>query len=231
MSKFYGYIKNGKKGSVPNLQNGKKGTVPFLHFDGQIYNRKELRRLLEQNAFSFKDDSDEELLLNGYIHYGKNLLQHLNGVFAFVIWNSKKNELFLARDHFGVKPLYYTMHNNSFIFASDIKSLFQYPGVQKILNTQGISELLGIGPAHTPGTTVFDNIFELKPAHFAVYNHSGLHFEKYWELKSEPHTESFAQTCDHLNFLLKDSITKQIVSDKPVCTFLSVSGYTCLLHG
>ena len=127
----------------------------------------------------------------------------------------------MARDHFGVKPLFYTMQNNSFIFASEIKSLFQYPGVQKILNTQGISELLGIGPAHTPGTTVFDNIFELKPAHFAVYNRSGLHFEKYWILKSEPHTENFAQTCEHLDFLIKDSITKQIDCNKPFCTFLS----------
>jgi len=127
----------------------------------------------------------------------------------------------MARDHFGIKPLFYTMQNNSFIFASEIKTIFKYPGVQKILNAQGISELLGIGPAHTPGTTVFDNIFELKPAHFAVFNHSGLHLEKYWSLKSEPHTENFAQTCDHLEYLLKDSITRQLVSDSHLCTFLS----------
>ena len=89
------------------------------------------------------------------------------------------------------------------------------------MKTQGISELFGIGPAHTPGTTIFDNIFELKPAHFAVYNRSGFHFEKYWSLKSEPYTETFSQTCDHLEFLLKDSITRQLVSDVPLCTFLS----------
>lgn len=137
------------------------------------------------------------------------------------IWDNKNKELFLARDHLGIKPLFYTMYNNSFIFASTIKELFKYPGLPKILNAQGISELLGIGPAHTPGTTVFDNIFELKPGHYAVFNHSGLHLEKYWSIKSEPHTESLAQTCDHIEFLLKEAITQQLDSDKPVCTFLS----------
>ena len=190
-------------------------------YNGQIYNTKELRKTLEENGFEFEGHSDTEVLLNSYIYYGKDVVHHLNGIFAFAIWDAQKEELFMARDHFGVKPLFYTMQNNSFIFASEIKAIFQYPGVQKILDTQGISELLGIGPAHTPGTTIFDNIFELKPAHFAIFNRSGLHLEKYWGLKSEPYTETFAQTCDHLEFLLKDSITRQLVSDVPLCTFLS----------
>ena len=201
--------------------NSHNANEPFCIFDGQLYNRKDLRKTLEENGFSFDSSSDTELLKNCYIYYGKDLVNHLNGVFAFVIWDNKKQELFMARDHFGVKPLFYTMQNNSFIFASEIKTLFKYPGVQKILNAQGISELFGIGPAHTPGTTVFDNIFELKPAHFAIFNRSGLHFERYWSLKSQPHTESFSQTCDHLEFLLKDAITLQLDTDKPLCTFLS----------
>ena len=192
--------------------NSNNVNEPFCIFDGQLYNRKDLRKTLEENGFSFDSSSDTELLKNCYIYYGKDLVNHLNGVFAFVIWDNKKQELFMARDHFGVKPLFYTMQNNSFIFASEIKTLFKYPGVQKILNAQGISELFGIGPAHTLGTTVFDNIFELKPAHFAVYNRSGLHLEKYWSLKSEPHTENLTQTCDHLEFLLKNSITTKKIS-------------------
>lgn len=193
----------------------------FITYNGQIYNAKELRQTLEENGFTFETRSDTEVLLKSYIHYGKDVVHHLNGIFAFAIWDSENEELFMARDHFGVKPLFYTMQNNSFIFASEIKAIFQYPGIQKILDTQGISELFGIGPAHTPGTTVFDNIFELKPAHFAVYNKSGLHFEKYWKLTSSPHTENFTQTCEHLEFLLHDSITRQLVSDVPLCTFLS----------
>ena len=81
--------------------------------------------------------------------------------------------------------------------------------------------MFGIGPAHTPGTTVFKDIYELKPAHFAIYNESGLHIKRYWKLKSKKHTDSFEETCDKLKFLLNDSITRQLVSDMPLCTFLS----------
>ena len=199
---------------VPNVQK-------VLVYNGQIYNTNELRQILEANGFTFEGHSDTEVLLKSYIYYGKDVVHHLNGIFAFAIWDEKNEELFMARDHFGVKPLFYTMQNNSFIFASEIKAIFQYPGIQRILDSQGISELFGIGPAHTPGTTIFNNIFELKPAHFAIFNRSGLHIERYWKLKTAPHTDNFAQTCAHLDFLLKDSITSQLVSDVPLCTFLS----------
>ena len=209
--------KGGKQPMVEQLSENEYVIV----YNGQIYNTKELRQTLEENGFTFKGHSDTEVLLKSYIYYGKNVVHHLNGIFAFAIWDQKNEELFIARDHFGIKPLFYTMQNNSFIFASEIKAIFQYPSVKKILNSQGIAELFGIGPAHTPGTTVFDNIFELKPSYFAIFNRSGFHLEKYWKLASMPHTENFAQTCDHLSFLLKDAITRQLVSDVPLCTFLS----------
>lgn len=134
----------------------------YNSYNGQIYNAKELRETLKEYGFSFKSHSDTEVLLKAYIHYGKDVVFHLNGIFAFAIWDEKKQELFLARDHFGVKPLFYTIQNNTLIFASEIKALFAYPGIEKILDKQGISELFGIGPAHTAGTTVFKNIFEIK---------------------------------------------------------------------
>lgn len=211
----------GGKQPMISSKTEKKHSEIVITYNGQIYNTNELRKTLEENGFTFTSYSDTEVLLKSYIFYGKDVVHHLNGIFSFAIWDSEKEELFMARDHFGVKPLFYTMQNNSFIFASEIKTLFQYPGVQKILDSQGVSELFGIGPAHTPGTTVFNNIFELKPAHFAVFNRSGFHFERYWKLKSEPHTENFEQTCEHLEFLLKDAITRQLVSDVPLCTFLS----------
>lgn len=211
-------------GKQPMVASTKESSVfsnYHIVYNGQIYNTKELRQTLEENGFTFESYSDTEVLLKSYIHYGKDVVHHLNGIFAFAIWDSKNEELFIARDHFGVKPLFYTMQNNSFIFASEIKAIFQYPGIQRILDSQGISELLGIGPAHTPGTTIFNNIFELKPAHWAIFNRSGFHFERYWKLESAPYTETFAQTCDHLEFLLQDAITRQLVSDVPLCTFLS----------
>ena len=193
----------------------------IIVYNGQIYNTKELCEILKENDFKINSHSDTEVLLKSYIYYGKEVVQHLNGIFAFAILDTNKNEIFLARDHFGVKPLFYTKVNETFLFSSEIKALFQYPGVEKILDEQSISELFGIGPAHTPGTTVFKNIHEIKPAHFAIFNKSGLHIERYWKLQSTKHTDTFEETCDKLKFLLNDAITRQLVSDVPLCTFLS----------
>lgn len=190
-------------------------------YNGQIYNTKELKNILLKNGFTFNSYSDTEVLLKSYIHFGKDVVNYLNGIFSFAIWNTSKNELFIARDHFGVKPLFYTIYDNTFIFASEIKCLFKFPGIEKVIDSQGISELFGIGPAHTPGTTIFKNIFELKPAHFAIYNKYGLKIKQYWKLTSKPHDENLEQTTEHLENLLKDSITRQLVSDVPLCTFLS----------
>lgn len=209
-----------KGGKQPMMESASYGEF-VICYNGQIYNTKELRETLEKEGFTFQGHCDTEVLLKSYIHYGNDVVRHLNGIFAFAIWNSKKQELFLARDHFGVKPLFYTIKNDTLIFASELKAIFAYPSIHRELNEQGISELFGIGPAHTPGTTIFKDIFEIKPAHFGIFNVSGLHLERYWKLTSKPHTDSFAQTCEKLKFLLNDAITKQLVSDVPLCTFLS----------
>ena len=190
-------------------------------YNGQIYNTKELKETLLDTGFSFEGHCDTEIFLKSYIHYGNDVVNHLNGIFAFAIWNSKKEELFIARDHFGVKPFFYTILNNTFIFASEIKAIFEYPGIEKILDQQGLSELFGIGPAHTAGATIFKNINKLKPAHLGIYNNSGLHIERYWKLISKPHTDNLETTCKKVKFLLNDAITRQLVSDVPLCTFLS----------
>ena len=207
----------GKQPMIETFSFGKYVIV----YNGQIYNTKELKKILKENDFEINTHSDTEILLKSYIYYGKDVVKHLNGIFAFAILDTNKQEVFLARDHFGIKPFYYTIIKDTFIFASELKGLFEYPGVEKILNEQGISELFGIGPAHTPGTTVFKNIYEVKPAHFGVFNISGLHLKRYWKLESKEHTDSLGKTCDKLKFLLNDSITKQLVSDMPLCTFLS----------
>ena len=207
-------------GKQPMIEKYEFGEYVIV-YNGQIYNTKELRKTLLENGFEFKGHCDTEVLLKSYIYYGKDVVDHLNGIFAFAIWDSKKNELFLARDHFGVKPLFYTQVDNTFIFASELKAIFEYPKVEKKLEEQGIAELVGIGPAHTAGITVYKNIYEIKPAHFAIYNKFGLYIEKYWGLKSMPHRDDFEQTCDKLKFLLEDAISRQLVSDVPLCTFIS----------
>ncbi len=209
-----------KGGKQPMVEKHSYGEYVII-YNGQIYNTKELKKDLSENGFTFNGHSDTEVLLKSYIYYGNDVVNKLNGIFAFAIWNSRKKELFLARDHFGVKPLFYTIKNNVLIFASEIKSLFEYPGIEKVLDNQSICELFGIGPAHTPGTTIFKNIYELKPAQYATFNSYGLHIEKYWKLKSEPHIDSFGTTCEKVKYLLNDAITRQLVSDVPLCTFLS----------
>lgn len=207
-------------GKQPMIEHYSYGDY-IICYNGQLYNTKELKNILIENGFEIKTHSDTEILLKSYIHFGNSVVNYLNGIFAFAIFNTKKEELFIARDHFGVKPFFYTIQNNTFIFASEIKAIFKFPGVEKIIDSQGISELFGIGPSHTSGTTVFKNIFELKPAHFGVFNKSGLHLTKYWSLKSKEHTDSLGKTCEKIKYLLNDSITSQLVSDKPICTFLS----------
>ena len=207
-------------GKQPMTQKYSYGEYVIV-YNGQIYNTKELKEVLLENNFSFNGHCDTEVLLKAYIHYGSDVVHHLNGIFAFAIWNSRKKELFIARDHFGVKPLFYTIKNGTFIFASEIKAIFEYPGIEKVLNNEGICELFGIGPAHTPGTTIFKDIYEIRPAHCATFNNYGLHIERYWKLKSEEHRDSFGKTCSKVKFLLNDAITRQLVSDVPLCTFLS----------
>ena len=199
----------------------KDGNLYTIVYNGQLYNTKELRSELEENGFTFDSYSDTEVLLKSFIFWKYDVVKKLNGIFSFAIWNSKKNELFLARDHFGVKPLFYTIYNNTLVFASEIKALFKYPGIEAKLDEQSIAELFGIGPARTAGLGIFKNIYEIKPAHFGIFNESGLHIERYWKLESKVHTDSLGKTCDTVRFLLEDSISRQLVSDVPLCTFLS----------
>jgi len=209
---------NGGKQPMTAVHNNCQYTIVY---NGQLYNTADLRDELIENGFSFETYSDTEVLLKSYILWGCNVVKKLNGIFGFAIWDTRKQELFVARDHLGVKPFFYTIYDNTFIFSSEIKAILAYPGVEAKLDEQGISELFGLGPAHTPGVVAFKNIFELKPAEFGIFNSSGLHTEKYWSMVSKPHEDSLKTTCEKTKFLLEDSIQRQLVSDVPLCTFLS----------
>jgi len=214
--------------SIIDIKNGKQpmnfvyqGCTYVIVYNGQLYNTSELREELLRNGFTFKGHSDTEVLLKSYIHYGYDVCNHLNGIFGFAIWNVDKEELFVARDQFGIKPLYYTIRNANFIFASEIKAILEFPECEPILDKQGICELFGIGPSHTPGLTPFKDILELEPAHYMIYNKNGLYKKEYWSLQTKPHTDNFEETCDKIKFLIKDSVERQLVSDVPLCTLLS----------
>ncbi len=214
--------------SIIDLENGKQPMSVKIDeitytivYNGQLYNTKELRETLLQNGFEFNGHSDTEVLLKSYIFYGKDVCQHLNGIFAFAVWNSKTEEIFIARDHFGIKPLYYSIIENNLMFASEVKAILEHPKSKPILDKTGIAELFGIGPSHTPGSSPFKGIYELEPAHFMVYNRNGLQKHEYWKLETKEHTDDFETTCETVRFLLKDSIERQLVSDVPICCLLS----------
>ncbi len=197
------------------------GNTYVIVYNGQIYNTKELKETLKANNIPLESYSDTEILLKSYVFYKEDIVNKLNGIFAFAIWDENNKSLFMARDHFGVKPLYYTIYNNNLIFASEVKALLKFPGIEPVLDKQGISEMFGIGPAHTNGITAFKNIYELKPANYMIYNDNGIYIKRYWKLRSKPHEENFDETCNRVLYLLEDSIKSQLVSDVPLCTFLS----------
>lgn len=155
------------------------------------------------------------------MNIGSDIVKDFNGIFSFAIWNEKKQELFLARDHFGIKPLYYTIVEDNLVFGSEVKAILEHPYVETKIDKTGICELFGIGPAHTPGSSVFKNIHEVKPAHFMIYNKDGLQIHEYWKLESKPHTDDFENTCVNVHSLLEDAIKRQLVSDVPLCAMLS----------
>ena len=198
-----------------------EGNTYVIVYNGQIYNTKELKETLKQNNITLESYSDTEILLKAYVLYKEDIVNHLNGIFAFAIWDEKNKSIFMARDHFGVKPLFYTILNNDFIFSSEVKAFLKYPGIEPVLDKQGICELFGVGPAHTNGITAFKNIYELKPANYILYNENGIHVKRYWKLKSKKHEDDFDKTCEKVRYLLEDSIKNQLVSDVPLCTFLS----------
>ena len=214
--------------SVVDIENGKQpmsykyNNVTYtIVYNGQIYNTEEIRNILNYNGFEFKGHSDTEVLLKAYIYFGKNVCEHLNGIFAFAIWNDTKKELFLARDHFGIKPLYYTVQNSNFIFSSEIKAILKHEYVKPVLDEMGICELFGIGPSHTAGKTPFKNIFELEPAHFMIVNKNGIYKERYWKLETKFHSDDLETTCFKIRNLIVDSTKRQLVSDRLLCCLLS----------
>lgn len=208
---------NGKQPMTYKYQ-GQDFTIVF---NGQIYNSNEIRKVLEKNGFEFKGHSDTEVLLKAYMHYGYEVCEHINGIFAFAIWNETKKELFLARDHMGVKPLFYSIKNKEIIFASEIKALFEYPSIYPKISRLGISEMFALGPAHTPGVTAFEEIEELRPAHYMIVKKDSICKSRYWKLQNKVHKDSFEETCYNVKSLLENSIESQLISDVPICTFLS----------
>ena len=207
-------------GRQPMLK-AREGQTFAIAYNGELYNTEELRRELISCGQTFQTSSDTEVILTGYMEYGPDFVTKLNGIFAFAIADTARDHLCLFRDRAGVKPLFYTVRENEIIFASEPKGLFAFPGIRPELDKQGLNEIFSLGPARTPGCGVFKDVKELLPGHLLCCSRDGIRLSGYWKLESRPHMDSYRETVEKTSFLVTDSIERQMVSDVPICTFLS----------
>ena len=190
-------------------------------FNGEIYNFKEIRSELIKKGHSFYTASDTEILVHGYEEYGLSFLRDLNGIFAFALYDLKKNRLVLVRDHFGIKPLHYWYKNNTLVFASEQKAILLYPQVQRQINYKALH--CHINLRYTQGDeTLFKDIFRLPPAHYLIYENGQITIRPYYQLPVNPDLSlSEEDVVDAIRVKLREAIHRQLLSDVPIGVYLS----------
>jgi len=219
-----------------------------IMYNGNIFNIKELKRELTAKGYKFSTKTnlkkekvipmesinkflEAEILLTSYHEYKEKFLDHLNGTFSICIYDKSNNIVFLSRDRIGIKPLYYTKNktDDSFIFSSNIKDILNVPTMKAVLDKQGALELIGIGPAHSPGFTYFKDIYELLPGHYAIYSNIGLVTHKYWDLQSKECTDNELQSTNIIYSLIKNSTKLQINDSQKIGILFPESINTSIL--
>ncbi len=205
-------------GSQP-LFNEDKSKV--LIFNGEIYNYQELRQQLLDYGHVFETRTDSEVLLHGYEQWGKDMLNKLRGMFAFVIWDKNTKELFGARDFFGIKPMYYANMNGTFMFGSEIKSFLLHPDFKKELNKTALENYLAF--QYSPCVeTFFKGVFKLLPAHYFTYKDGKLTTERYWDINfNADEAPDLEEWTDRISNTFKNSVEAHKIADVEVGSFLS----------
>lgn len=214
--------------SVIDPENGAQPMLVYddedlytIVYNGELYNAAELKRELLKRGHHFRTNCDTEVLLVSYIEWGPDCIDKFNGIFAFAIWDSVREQVFMARDRLGVKPFFYSLLGGTLIFGSEPKALLQHPKVEPVVGAEGLAEVFIIGPARTPGQGVYRDIKELRAGHAMIFSRSGLKSYAYWKLDSHQHEDDTEATAAQLQELLRDTLERQLVSDVPVCTLLS----------
>lgn len=203
-------------------------------FNGEIYNYKQIREGLVKAGHRFATQSDTEVLVHGYEEYGSDILGKLRGMFSFVIWDRNKQELFGARDFFGIKPLYYADMNGSFMFGSEIKSFLEHPDFKKELNETALENYLTFQYSPT-NETFFKNVYKLPPAHFFIKDKTGFRCQRYWKVEFEADEKpELDEWVNRISDTMHDSVEAHKVSDVEVGSFLSSgvdSSYVAAIAG
>ena len=192
-----------------------------LVFNGEIYNYRDIRAELVRAGHTFATNTDSEVLIHGYEQYGTKLLGKLRGMFSFVIWDTKKRELFGARDYFGIKPMYYATMGGTFMFGSEIKSFLEHPDFKKELNEAALENYLTFQYSPT-SETFFKNVCKLMPAHYFIYKDGQLDIKRYWDINFEADEKrSLAQWVNDISDTFKNSVQAHKIADVEVGSFLS----------
>ena len=209
-----------KNGHQPMLRKKDRKECAVI-FNGEIYNMIPLKQELERKGARFQTTSDTEVILVGYMRCGISFIEKLNGIFSIAIWDGALEKLYLIRDRLGVKPLFYCRKGDTLVFSSEIKGLFQYPRIEPVIDREGLGEVFGLGPAKTYGKGVFRGVLEVLPGHFLEYGKEGLKDRTYWKLEAKQHEDTPEQTVEKTSWLIHDAVKLQMLSDIPICTFLS----------
>ena len=189
-------------GSQPMFNENKKIVITF---NGEIYNYQDLRKDLIEKGHVFANNSDTEVLIHSYEEYGKDMLNKLRGMFAFVIWDSEKETLFGARDFFGIKPFYYTVADGNMIYGSEIKSILEHPAYKKEVNPVALENYLTFQYS-VLDETFFKGIFKLMPGHCFTFHKGELNIERYWEPTFDAdESKSLDEFVDEIDDVMHDS--------------------------
>ena len=190
-------------------------------FNGEVYNYKEIREDLVKKGHIFRTKTDTEVILHGYEEYGPEVLNKFRGMFSIAIWDLVSKELFIARDFFGIKPMYYTQVGNDLVFGSEIKCILTHPNVKKELNIHALQNYLSFQYG-VPNDTFFENIYCLQPGHYLKFKDGKLEITRYWkpEFKIDD-TWEYDKLVEEIDKTFKDSVEAHKISDVEVGCFLS----------
>ena len=206
-------------GAQPMLEQDGDRPIVCLSYNGEVYNFMELRAELQHLGHEFVSRCDTEVVMRGYLQWGDLVFERLNGMFALAIWDARSEELLLARDFMGIKPLYYYPTSDGVLFGSEPKAILAHPDVRPSADRDSFREIFVL--AKTPERTVYTGMYEVRPGQVIRFDRNGLKKRQFWQLRAHAHEDDLPRTIQRVAELLGNSVEQQIVSDVPLCTLLS----------
>ncbi|WP_214103120.1 asparagine synthase (glutamine-hydrolyzing) [Acrocarpospora catenulata] len=204
-------------GGVQPMEFATPNGPVVLVYSGEAYNFIELRRELQARGHRFRTSSDTEVVLHGYLEWGESVAEHLNGMYAFAVWDARDQKLVLIRDRLGVKPLYYYPTADGVLFGSEPKAILANPLARKAVDFNGMrTAVLAVG-----GQAIWKGMCEVEPGTVVTVKSTGIRTRTYWKLRTAPHTDDQKSTVERIRELLDDTVNRQLISDVPQCVLLS----------